>query len=177
MAALWYEESCRSLWRFYSGDSHSPDDETFGKVESSERWHGDGRKPCVEELMKSATSHIIYCLVQYMECWIHGFPTGSSVKTSCIVIKQFSGDSRCFIETSCQQEGWLVFRQSHSLNCYMFCGLTATGRSVLCPSTFDHQRPDSWISASVLSRPPVQYAALALARLKEVYISSVHVQR
>lgn len=126
---------------------------------------------------KSATSHIIYCLVQYMEYWIHGFPAGSSVKTSCIVIKQFSGDSGCFIETSCQQEEWLVFRHSHSLNCYMFYGLTPTGRSVLCPSTFDHQSPDSWSSASVLYRPPAQYTALALARLKEVYLDSVHVQR
>lgn len=132
MPARWYEGSCRLLWRFYS---HSADDKTLGKVsESSERRHGDG---AIRVL--SATSHIIYCLVQYLDYWIHGFPTGNSVKTSCIVIKQISGDSRCFTETSCQEEGCLVFRQSHSFHCYMFCGLSPTGRSVLCPSTFDHQ--------------------------------------
>lgn len=92
MAALWYEGSCRFLWRFYSGDSHSPDDKTLGKVsESPERRRGDGCKPCVEKLRKSPTLHIIYCLVQYMEYWIHGFPTGSSVKTSWLLASNKGG--------------------------------------------------------------------------------------
>lgn len=108
MAALWYEGSCRLLWRFYSGDSHSPDTWNSVRIIWTQTWRRL-QTVCWDAQKKSATSHIIYCLVQFMEYWIRGFPTGSSVKTSCIVIKQFSGDSRCFIETSCQQEGWLLY--------------------------------------------------------------------